>query len=456
MRKIIVGIFALLAVTATGYAVEPLVVSDTAGAYATGDTVCQTATATTPGYTQATHTIADNGTGVYTIPGKEQPDVTATAEACVTVPAPATTTATTSTTTTSPSPPAGKQSITGPILFRYGNSYGATQTTAGQGYDRYSIVVVGYGDDAKVAQLPTAKGFAYRLMAEAHPCANDQDCLSGISQQTADRIGCSLKNAGANFLARGTYHLYDIGSVACQQQWIDNVAARLTLKGLDGLFIDNLICDFADELSDNGPAVKYPTKAAQRTAVISFAQNVSSQLQAQGFYVLTNTFCYGDSSATSNTAWWNDVAAYPNGLITESFEQNPGNYTELKYDCPSCSWMGDWKARLDVIDAAQNAMSDAWELSSGGNLTVAKYACASFLLRWNAKGGGCGANTGGADPYDAAGWTYSVGTPTGTMTQSGGAFYRTFTGGRVIVNPSLSTQTVLGVTLPAKSAYIGV
>lgn len=357
-----------------------------------------------------------------------------------------------------PPPPSGRSSLRGPILFRYGASYGAAQTTAGQGYDRYGVVVVGYGDDAKVAQLPTAKGLAYRLMAEAHPCANDQDCLSGISQQTADAAGCSLRTSSGAYLARGTYHLFDVGSAACQQRWADNVAARLAAKGLDGLFIDNLICDFADELSDNGPgsSAKYPTKAAQRAAVVSFAQAVSSQLQARGYYVLANTFCYGDSSAASNTAWWVDVAPYPNGLITESFEQNPSNYSELKYDCPSCSWMGDWRARLDVLDAAQAAGADAWELSSGGSLAAAKYACASFLLRWNGKGGGCGADTGGADPYDASGWAFPVGAPTGAMVQSGTAFYRLFAAGKAIVNPDPSSSAIVaGVGLAPKSAYVG-
>jgi hypothetical protein len=328
------------------------------------------------------------------------------------------------------------------------------QTTAGQGYDRYGVVVVGYGDDSKVSQLPTAKGLTYKTMLEVFSCSSSDICLSGASYSDALAAGALMKHSdGSLMVSASGYYLGDIGSATYQNLWVQKVSARLAAQHVDGVFIDNVICNnFAE---NSGTSAKYPDDASWRAAALSFVKNVSAQMQAKGFYVLMNTYCYGNGSAASNTAWWNDVAPYPDGMITESFEQNPSSYTDLKYDCPSCSWMGDWKARLDVLDSAQAAGTDAWELSSGGSLVAAKYACASFRLKWNGKGGGCGADTGGVDPYDGSGWTYPIGTPTGTMTQSGAAYYRMYSNGKVIVNPSTSSVTVLGVTLAAKTAYIG-
>jgi hypothetical protein len=109
-----------------------------------------------------------------------------------------------------------------------------------------------------------------------------------------------------------------------------------------------------------------------------------------------------------------------------------------------------------VIDVANAAGKDAFALSMAtGSSMQAKYTRASFLLKWNGTSGGFGLNLGDADPWDPN-WTYDVGVPTGVMTGSGAAYYRTYSKGKVIVNPSpTQTVTVLGVALAPKTAYIG-
>lgn len=440
---------------------------------------CTTASATAPGYTVSDHVIADNGTPLGTITGSSSPGTSDTQTACVTATdqtvtttntGPTTTVVSTVTvtqqTTTAPTP---APAVNDKILFRYGDSYGAVQTAVGQGYDRYGIVIGGYGDDFKVAQLPTAKGLAYKMMAEVNPCATSDSCQTGVTSSEALAIGVLLRNASGALLTGNnggtTYNLGDVGSTAYQNLWVQKVSARLSSQHLDGVFIDNVLCDFVDELSTNGSTPTYPTLASQRAAALSFVTNVGAQMRSQGFYVLTNTLCWPPSgAAASNDSWWADVAPNVSGLVTETFEQNPSgsNYSDLKYDCPSCSWMGDWKARLNALQIANAAGKDGYSLTTAADMAtatgraVAKYSRASELLVWDGVHGGHGVNTGGVDPWDATGWSYDIGTPTGAMTQSGAAYYRTFTKGKVIVNPSQSTTaTVLGVTLAGKTAYIG-
>ena len=73
------------------------------------------------------------------------------------------------------------------------------------------------------------------------------------------------------------------------------------------------------------------------------------------------------------------------------------------------------------------------------------YGKASFLLKWNGKGGAYFwdyyASGTANNPWDPN-WTMDIGTPTAAMYSVGsGAFRRDYTAGTVIVNPMLTTQT---------------
>jgi hypothetical protein len=353
---------------------------------------------------------------------------------------------------TASAPTTGTHFGSGLLLFRYGDSWKLSPST---GYDRYGVVVVGYGDDASAAALPTAKALTYKGGVDVVDCASADACLGGVTYQEASANGWLLRDSSGTPVRVGTYGNYGgaIGNPAFQQRWISNVLARLNSKGLDGVFIDNVTCT---PFFTTTPTL-YPDKASFSAAYISFLTAVHAAFQAQGKYMLTNTFCYGPDDKSANNAWWTQVAPLTDGLITETFEQNPNNYADVFYECPTCSWLGNWKNNLTVLDIANAAGKDAFALSTvTPGSAQAKYTRASFLLKWNGTSGGFAVNLGGTDPWDPN-WTYDVGTPTGAMTASGAAYYRTYSKGKVIVNPSpTQTVTVLGVTLGPKTAYIGV
>ena len=99
--------------------------------------------------------------------------------------------------------------------------------------------------------------------------------------------------------------------------------------------------------------------------------------------------------------------------MTESFEQNPNNPSQLYFDSPSTSWVGNWLGKLNAIRVTQRANRDALALTYGSpsDLRTMTYARASFLLVWNGKGGGFFyASPDGSDPSNPA-WTTPIGRP---------------------------------------------
>jgi hypothetical protein len=345
-----------------------------------------------------------------------------------------------------PPPPPPATASNGIGVMRFGTSY-----SWGSGYSRYSYALVGYGDVDAAAALP-GTSLVYKGGVDVLDSTNTDLGMNigGVGYKQALANGWLLKDSAGNYVrpANGDNHWFgDVGNPNFQKAWVDNVSTFLLAHHADGAFVDNVLCSFGG-LSGGVLPAQYPTDASWANAQTAFLAYVGPALHAKGLYLAVNAYCYGPDNGTSNNAWWTRIAPYVDAEMNEYFEQNPNNTAQLFFNAPTVSWMGNWLGHLDVIKAAQNAGKAALALTYGtGTNTVAMtYGKASFLLVWNGTSGGYIYNpTDSTDPWNPA-WTTSIGTPTGAMTQAGGAYVRDYTGGYVVVNPS---QSAVSVPLPA-------
>jgi hypothetical protein len=325
-------------------------------------------------------------------------------------------------------------------VLRLGDSY----HLAG-GYNRYDYLIVGYGD-LRAASVRSATSLIYKGAADVteSPSSDPGRGVSGVSRKEAAANGWLLKDAAGNPLQIGSNDwLGDVGSAAFQMRWATNVSRYLHAHHIRGVFIDNVACSVLG-LTHGGIPAKYPTDAAWANAQASFIASVGRDLRKQGLYVAVNAYCGGPDNGSGNDAWWARLAPNVSGLMVEDFEQNPNDESQLYFDAPAASWMGNWRGKLNVIRVAQRLGRDALALTWGDRGDTAKmtYARASFLLVWNGKGGAFFYNTrDGSDPWNPM-WTTSIGVPRGGLRQVGPAYVRSYSAGYVVVNPSQSPASV--------------
>jgi hypothetical protein len=224
---------------------------------------------------------------------------------------------------------------------------------------------------------------------------------------------------------------------------VANVLQLLVRQHGEGVFIDNVVCS-ALGLSGGVPPAKYPTDGAWADAQASFVAYVGPALRAHGLYVAANMYCGGPDIGSGNNAWLKRLAPFVDGEMTESFEQNPNDLSQLYFDSPSTSWLGNWLGKLNAIRVAQGAKRDAFALTYGSpsDLRTMTYGRASFLLVWNGKGGGFFyASPDNSDPTNRA-WTTAVGRPLAPIRRVNGAYVRPYSAGYVVVNPTLASVRV--------------
>ena len=315
-------------------------------------------------------------------------------------------------------------------------------------YRSYDYLIVGYSDIGAASEK-RAKALVYKGGAdvESSPNRNPGLSVSGVSYAEAAARGLLLKDASGQLLEAGADDwIGDVGSREFQKLWVANVLQLLLHEHGEGVFIDNVVCSLTG-LSRGVPAAKYPTDTAWADAQAAFMAYVGPALRAHGLYVAANMYCGGPDDGSGNNAWLKRIAPFVDGEMTESFEQNPNNPSQLYFDSPSTSWVGNWLGKLNAIRVTQRANRDALALTYGSpsDLRTMTYARASFLLVWNGKGGGFFyASPDGSDPSNPA-WTTPIGRPLAPIRKIGGAYVRPYSTGYVVVNPSL---TAVRVPLP--------
>jgi hypothetical protein len=322
---------------------------------------------------------------------------------------------------------------------RTGDSY-----NRGSNYGRYDYLIIGYGDVA-AATRTAARVLVYKAAAEVRPSPNADRGASdtGVAYAEAAAHGWLLHDASGNEIrAVGDAALGDVGSEPFQRAWLANVSHFLLTHHAGGVFIDNVVCSLGD-LVPGQQVVKYPTAAAWADAEASFLAYVGPRLKAMGLYVAINAYCAGADNGSANNGWWARLAPSVSGEATEYFEQNPNDPTQSYFNSPTTSWLGNWLGKLNVIRVAQQHGRDGFAITAGtrDNTSLMTYARASYLLVWNGRGGGFIYNTmDGSDPWNSA-WTASIGRPVRSMQRTGPVFFRRYTAGYVVVNPSQSAVT---------------
>ena len=161
-----------------------------------------------------------------------------------------------------------------------------------------------------------------------------------------------------------------------------------------------------------------------------FVHAVGPALKAQGLYVGAEVYASTTGLANNNGsfdgAWWARVAPDLSALFCEYFEQNPTNWSQM-YTNTHLDWTDNWDGWLNLVDIAQNAGADFFGLNyASGTSNDARnmtYGKASFLLKWNGRGGVYFWDTrdGLAHNVWDPNWTMDIGQPSGRCTRSGTA-----------------------------------
>ncbi len=354
------------------------------------------------------------------------------------------------------------EAIAGIGAWRIGNpDFGIPEST--QLLGRYSVVVINAYESSLVpmikAESPGTKVLMYTSTADIQQdcdtAAKELTCATGITMYDVNSNDSSwvLRDANGNRIVNANYPFYyvgDIGSASYRSKWISHVTTQAKTLGFDGVSIDEVLGAFEGETGGVVPA-KYPTDSAWANAMAGFVHAVGPALQAQGLYVgaevYSSTTGLANNDGSFDGAWWQRVAPDLNAMFCEYFEQNPSNWSQM-FSNTHLDWSDNWDGWLNLIEIAQNAGADFYGLnyasgtsSDPRNMTYGK---ASFLLKWNGRGGVYlwdtrnGLATNVWDPN----WTMDIGQPAGAMYPVGsGAFRRDYSAGTVIVNPMQTTQT---------------
>ncbi len=327
-------------------------------------------------------------------------------------------------------------------LLRFGNSY-----SQAAGPDRYSYVIVGRGDATKAAALP-GKSLVYHSGTSVNTIWD-----TGVPYSVANANGWLLKDSAGVYLKNVNYpdnYIGDVGSSAYQAEWARRVGDYLASVGADGVYIDDVIADIY-AMSAKYPA-NYPNQASWENAMASFIAYIGPTLKARGFYVLLNAhkFISGNSGSNNGSLeaqWWQRLGPSVSGLHNEYFMQSATNTSQFRGE--GTAWYDNWTGWANLINVAQSMGRDFVGLTYGSttNVQAMRYVRATHLLFWNGAGGALTYQVTNGDPWHAE-WTIAIGTPTASRYQVGSGWRREYTGGTVLVNPSLTvSQTfALGAT----------
>lgn len=275
-------------------------------------------------------------------------------------------------------PPAPPSSHVGNgfILFRYGSSWTASPVS---GYERYGVVVVGYGNDADVAKLqPPVTGLDYRTAVEVYDTTDPQLSLGGVTLATARANGWLLKDMSGNEITvPGGYHCGNLSHPGYQQAWAQTLLARAQATGVRGFFIDNVDPDYTIWPFSGAPANLYGGLSF-KDAYADFL--TKTRVLLPNLYRLCNC-------GPGGASWVTRIAPSGDGFLFESPQLNVSGAQAF-------------------VTAAQNAGKEAFWL--GTNTDPASPAAASlaqsFKSVWNGQGGGLGFDYGQADPWNVN-WT---------------------------------------------------
>jgi hypothetical protein len=264
----------------------------------------------------------------------------------------------------------------------------------------------------------------------------------GLSYSIASANGCLLTQ-----FATGRY-VFDHTKATCNQLMADADVAYVKQVGLKGLFLD-------DTVPRNPYGVVTPTGWEQ--GMVSFVHLLHQELNANSLYLLTNANAFEDSSlgngdnGAGDVNWAKQLA--PDGVMEESWMETRDGNNVLR--ASGANWNQNWDGWQSAAKQIQAAGIDFVGLSYNLNTSYVPYTYASTLLANTGRAVYMPAHTDGSDPWSSI-FNTNLGAATTATTQSGLGWYREYTGGQAIVNPSpTSSTTINNQTLQLTTGYIG-
>jgi len=331
--------------------------------------------------------------------------------------------------------PSPKKPPPGPLLQGAGIIRWPSLYPKGTGYERYSYVIVGRDDARAAGRLP---GISLVYMSGT---SVQVSWSTGVSYQEALVRGWLLKDASGAYVKNIHYGAYigDIGDVAYQQRFVSNVAAFLRATKTKGVFIDDVL-GHPGLLTGGGFPAKYPTAEAWENAMVSFVAAVGPELKTRGYYVVTNALKFVSQDVRSETGeltaeFWKRIAPYVNGLMSESWLQNPNDAKQLR--AVGTRWYENWSGWQNLAGVAQGSGRDFFGVMYGSadDLRTMRFGRANFLLDWNGRGGAfIYFVTDRDEPYHRA-WVTQYGLPLrAKFERAPGVWQRKYARGIVVVN----------------------
>jgi hypothetical protein len=311
------------------------------------------------------------------------------------------------------------------------------------------------------AANPNVEVLVYKDLAFSGPgTGSNGTSASGVGSSEAPESWFLKNTSGQKFTSWSYDWLWamNVGSVAYQQRWYENVIGEVEAQGWDGVFLDdaNASMKYAYEPSQ---VAKYPNDASYAAAMESALAYIGPKIQARGKLAIANFAQWVEAPQIYNR--W---LGYLSGGLDEMFAKwgrGAGEGYRPSYQ---------WESQVEEAEyaASKGKIFIGFTQGAVGETQAARYGYASVLL-----GGDDSASYAFTPNYTEETWLpeyeYEIGNATGAETaDANGVHRRVFEDGLVLVNPTGSAQSVnfggtysgsglegaTGATMPAHSALV--
>ena len=229
----------------------------------------------------------------------------------------------------------------------------------------------------------------------------------------------------------------DIGNVAYQERWLQNVGARVLSDGFDGVMMDDTNTFPGHCLGSLGTAIaEYPSDEAYGDATVAFVAAVGPGLRDAGLAVAPNI--------AMNP--WNDTMLAQSLAMLPHLTHWVREYW-MRWDDSANFEDDNWASTLATMVAAQEAGVGYLASTPGpgveGDVEGQRYGRASWLLAWDGRSDSAwGYRAGDDDPWGPD-WGPDLGLPLEDAVALGEVWTRRYSGGIVLVNPSGQNGTLI-------------
>ena len=328
--------------------------------------------------------------------------------------------------------------------------HAAYPTSAGAGAGEYHTILLQESMHSILTDIraanPSAKLLAYQKVGGMRSDGDDHPSTGVQIGEAAE--SWFLHDSDGKRLAYCDYagvYAANIGDPDYQSRWLENVRTRVPADGFDGVMMDDANTFPGHCLGSKGTAIaEYPTDEAYGDALVAFMGAVGPGLIADGLLVAPNI--------AMNP--WDDTMLAQSQALLPYITHWLREYW-MRWD-DSENFRGDnWVSTLETMRIAQDAGVAYLAITYGPGYEGADegqwYGRASWLLAWDGVSdsgwGYFGAD--GADPW-AESWGPDIGLPLDEAVEYGPVWYRRYSGGIVVVNPSEED----GVVVPLGETYV--